>query len=234
AGLFLRPGNIRDDKYGGDFSNRTRFLREYVTRVKKEIGSSSFILATRINAWDGGYPGGFGMLRGKSPTATGARKDALAWVHDPLEVEMLYDLLNDLGFDLVNVSTGVPALGAPVIISRGIPANFYIYQDLALHARDYLDKISSKIKVVSSAWSALGLTALSLGDDYISRGIDFIGFGRWQICEPRLPRLVLHDARVANEDPAKHVEENGNVCLACWKCSAGLRGKGNVECRVYK
>jgi 2,4-dienoyl-CoA reductase-like NADH-dependent reductase (Old Yellow Enzyme family) len=238
AGLFLRPNNQREDHYGRSFDNRTRFLREYVTRSKKEIGDKEFLWTTRINSWDGGYPGSFGMAEPKVPKSKGI--NAQAWIRDVAEVEKFYGLLDTLGFDLVNVSAGSMERVISIPAVRTVPPeslhpNFYILQDLALHAKNYFRERKSGMVIASKGWSALGLNALTIGPGYIDLGIDFLGFGRWQLSEPFLPKIV-EEATVS--DPIGYIKDNANICLACSRCSKGLRDGGRegvpVKCAVYQ
>ena len=89
--------------------------------------------------------------------------------------------------------------------------------------------------IASKGWSALGLNAMTIGPSYIDQGIDFLGFGRWQLSEPFLPKIV-EEATVS--DPIGYIKDNANVCLACSKCSQGLRDGERegvpVKCTVYK
>lgn len=223
AGLLLRPANVREDEYGGSFENRTRFLTEYTSRARKAIGDRSFLFTTRVNAWDGSLPGGFGMAGCEGITAQ---------VRDPSEPERLYALLSDLGYDLVNVSAGIPGIAGMVNSGAGIPPQFYTFQDLALAARSALATTGHGARVASTCWSGLGPRAITLGSAYIARGMDFIGFGRWQLAEPSLPRVT--SAIVASGgDLEDDLGDRANVCLACGKCGGGLRGPGPVTCHVY-
>ncbi|MHA1698054.1 MAG: oxidoreductase, partial [Promethearchaeota archaeon] len=227
AGILLRPNNLRDDNYGGDFKNRTRFLREYVRRAKKEVGDSKFVWATRVNSWDGGIPGGIGM---GGPLSAGG----ISWIRSRSEIEELYKLLDQLGFHLANVSTSIPAPNSPILPKSMISREFLTYQEEAIHAATTFKKTKSNIKVASAAWSALGPNIISVGEAYLKTGIDFIGLGRWQICEPLLPKLVIIDAEREGRDPYQTIEDEANVCLACGKCGSGLSGKGPVKCVIYQ
>lgn len=229
AGSFLRPNNQREDYYGGSFENRTRFVREYMTRAKKEIGDKNFLWTTRINGWDGGYPGGFGMAGPSVLESTDANPKA--WIRDITEVERFYGLLDKLGFDLVNMSAGITIPTGRLNLTSSLHPNFFILQDLALHAKKYFRERKSRMVIASTGWSALGIHAFNIGGGYLDRGIDLIGFGRWQLCEPLLPKKVME---APNVDSLDYIKANANICLACRKCTTGLRGKGPVKCAVYE
>jgi len=229
AGVFLRPNNQRLDDYGGCFENRTRFVEEYMRRAKKEVGDNNFLWTTRINGWDGGYPGGFGMGGPAVLERTGTNPNA--WIRDITEVERFYGLLNTLGFDLVNVSAGITVPTGKMNPKFALHPNFFILQDLALHAKTCFRERQSRVAIASTGWSALGLHAFTIGSCYLDHGIDLIGFGRWQLCEPLLPKKVLE---APNVDPSDYIQGNANVCLACGKCTTGLRGEGPVKCAIYE
>lgn len=80
---FLSPlSNLRDDEYGGEFSGRTRFLREVVAAVRNAI-PASMPLFVRVSATD--------------------------WVEDGWDLAQTIELAKDfreLGVDLIDVSSG--------------------------------------------------------------------------------------------------------------------------------
>lgn len=45
----LRPANIRNDKFGGSFENRTRFLAESIPEIRRR-------LSTRTSSWEAVFP----------------------------------------------------------------------------------------------------------------------------------------------------------------------------------
>jgi 2,4-dienoyl-CoA reductase-like NADH-dependent reductase (Old Yellow Enzyme family) len=77
--------NQRKDDYGSSFENRTRFVKEYMKHTKEEVGDNNFLWKTRINGWDGGFPGGFGMA---GPTVReSTNTNPQTWIRDSTEVE---------------------------------------------------------------------------------------------------------------------------------------------------
>ena len=49
----LRPANVRTDKWGGSWENRTRFLREGIEEIIARRKTSNFILGSRISVYEG-------------------------------------------------------------------------------------------------------------------------------------------------------------------------------------
>ena len=62
----LRPFNDRKWKYGGSWANRTRFAYEFYERVAREVKNPSFIVGSKISAWEG-LPGGMGSAGPDTP-----------------------------------------------------------------------------------------------------------------------------------------------------------------------
>ncbi len=225
AGLFLRPNNQRSDAYGGNFDKRTYFLREYFKRAQKLVGDKDFLWTTRMNAWDGAIPGGFGMDGPKN------EDDGRAYVRNNREVHRLYTILAGNGVDMVNISAGI---GVPVGLNdprKNLHPNFALLQRMAVKAKFHLKELAPNITVASTGWSAMGAYGLKIGSEYLKRGVDFIGYGRQQLCEPTFPKIVLEDAPTGNE--IDYLEDNCNICIVCGKCYAGLHGEGPVECPIY-
>ncbi|MFB6122490.1 MAG: NADH:flavin oxidoreductase/NADH oxidase [Haloferacaceae archaeon] len=82
---FLSPvTNDREDRYGGSFENRTRFLREIATAIRDAVGEE-VPLFVRISATDW-------------------LDDRDSWT--PSQSVRLADELADIGVDLIDVSTG--------------------------------------------------------------------------------------------------------------------------------
>jgi 2,4-dienoyl-CoA reductase-like NADH-dependent reductase (Old Yellow Enzyme family) len=227
AGLFLRPNNQRKDQYGGTWENRTRFIKEYFRRAQKAVGDKNFIWTSRLNAWDGPIPGGFGM---KGPQA---ETHGQAWIRDISEVEKLYSLLNDLGINLINISAGISVPVGMKDPNHFIHPYFIAKQEMALHAKKFLHTLNSNIAIASTGWSSLGPHSLQIGAEYLQNGIDFIGYGRQQLCEPEFPRKILQHSSQSSASVVEYVEEELNICIVCGKCYAGLNGEGPVQCPIY-
>lgn len=103
-----RPGD-----YGGSFENRTRFVRNVVTRIREEC--PSLTIASRFNAYDGiphrmDEPGGIGLP--VNPVApfdcSFGTNDADHTREDLTEPIQLAKSLREWGVTLLNVSCGNP------------------------------------------------------------------------------------------------------------------------------
>ena len=98
---FLSPiSNQRDDKYGGSFENRTRFILEIAEEVRAAI-PKSMPLFVRISASD--------------------------WLDDGWTIDEsveLCKLLKASGVDLIDVSSGGTSSGAPVPVGPGYQVHF--------------------------------------------------------------------------------------------------------------
>ncbi|MDR2116355.1 MAG: NADH:flavin oxidoreductase [Planctomycetaceae bacterium] len=85
----------REGKYGGSFENRTRFLRETITRVRNEV--PSVFVTSRLNVYDAvKYPWGFGV----------DRNDYKKW--DLTESKQLVAILREIGVPLLDITIGNP------------------------------------------------------------------------------------------------------------------------------
>lgn len=101
AHQFLSPiSNQRTDAYGGSFENRTRFLRELVSMMRKEL-SEDLPLVVRLSATD--------------------------WVENGWNIDESVQLcaeLKKLGVDLVDVSSGGNLPSAKIPVGPGYQTGF--------------------------------------------------------------------------------------------------------------
>jgi 2,4-dienoyl-CoA reductase-like NADH-dependent reductase (Old Yellow Enzyme family) len=204
----LRPANTREDGWGGSFKDRTRFMREVVNGIK-EVCSSEFILGSRISAFEG-IRGGFGT---SGPEAV---------IEDLSEFRKLLSLMEELGYDYVNISAGIPTktpgLTRPVKGSRLQYLNMMRYHK---EAKDQLKHISSDIKVIGSAYSILKEEGVMLADENIQNSdADFIGWGRQNFADPLMPEKIRKGQMV-------------NWCTACSGCTKLMKSQFKTGCIVY-
>jgi len=205
----LRPSNTRDDKWGGSFENRTRFLREGISRIREQLTDKYFILGSRISMYE--------ALRGGCGAAG---PDDI--IEDLTEQMKLLQVMNALNMDYVNVSAGIPGVTSEV--TRPLKGSKYLYLNhfrYARTAKKFLEQLQSPMKVIGSAYSILKEEALTLGDENIDKGYtDFVGWGRQSFADPLMPK------KVANEEPV-------NWCIACSGCSNLMMAQEHDGCIVH-
>ncbi|MGL4594915.1 MAG: hypothetical protein ACRCUY_09330 [Thermoguttaceae bacterium] len=91
----ILASHTRDGKYGGSYENRTRFLKETITRIKAEV--PSVFVTSRVSVYDAiTFPWGFGV----------DQNDYKKW--DLSEPKRLVKELVELGLPLLNITIGNP------------------------------------------------------------------------------------------------------------------------------
>jgi 2,4-dienoyl-CoA reductase-like NADH-dependent reductase (Old Yellow Enzyme family) len=202
----LRPANQRDDKWGGSFENRTRFLRESVKEIKSRLKNANFIIGSRISYWEG-IKGGCG---------TKSADDAL---EDLTEMDEVLKLMVKLGCDYVNVSAGIPGLTSEITRPTNPSKYFYLHQfRYARHAKSI---VGDNMKVFGSAYSVLKEEGLTLAEENLQRGdTDFVGWGRQTLADPLFPKRVANDEKV-------------DYCKVCSGCSRLMIKQEKVKCIIY-
>ena len=209
GGEMLRPSNTREDKWGGSFENRTRFLKEVTGGIKSGLRSRDFIIGSRFSMYEG--------IRGGCGTAG---PDEI--IEDLSEMLDVIRTMNGIGMDYVNVSAGIPAQTAaitrPTEISRPLGLHQLRY---AKTVKDLAKKEKLSIKVIGSAYSTYkeGVTVVMeemLKKDYA----DACGFGRQTFADPLTPKKIA-------------AGENVSWCLLCAGCSKLMIAQVNDGCIVY-
>ncbi len=201
----LRPVNLRDDRWGGSFENRTRFLTESIPEIRAQLKRDDFLLGSRLSVYEG--------IRGGCGTAG---PDEL--IEDLGEMERLIRLLEELGMDYVNVSAGIP--GTTSEITRPTPPALYLYLHQMRYARWAKSRVK-KMKVIGSAYSILKEEGLNLADENIRKGYtDMAGWGRQSFADPLFPSKVEGGERV-------------DYCTACSGCSKLMVSQLNDGCILY-
>lgn len=201
----LRPGNVRDDKWGGSFDNRTRFLRESLPEIRTSLNNKDFILGSRISVYEG--------IRGGCGTAG---PDEI--IEDLTEMKKVVELMEDLGMDYVNISAGIP--GVTSEITRPTPPSSYLYLHQMRYAK-WAKSFVSDMTVFGSAYSILKKDALSKADENIRKAYtDCVGWGRQSFADPAFPEKVKTD-----QEP--------NYCTACSGCSKLMVSQKNDGCILY-
>lgn len=201
----LRPANIRRDEWGGSFENRTRFLRIVGENVKKNAQRSDFIIGSRISYYEG--------IRGGCGTV--AADDI---VEELDEMDQVVRLMENLGFDYVNVSAGIPGLTSE--ITRPTLTSRWLYLHQFRYARR-AKRIAPAMTVIGSAYTVLQDQSLAAAEENISRGdIDFAGWGRQNLADPCFPLKVKEKREVS-------------YCKVCSHCSRAMARQEEVGCHFF-
>ena len=209
GGEMLRPSNTRDDKWGGSFENRTRFLKEAIGEIKSALRNKDFLLGGRFSMFEG--------IRGGCGTA-----DPGEIVEDISEMLDVVRTMDEIGMDFVNVSAGIPALTA--VITRPTKTSKY----LALHhlrytkaVKDLIKKENRTLKVIGSAYSTHMEEAPAVMEEMLSKDyVDACGFGRQIFADPLTPKKIAAGEKV-------------NWCLLCSGCSKLMAAQKKDGCIVY-
>ncbi len=216
----LLASNTRDGKYGGSFENRTRFLLNTITAVRKAVGDD-FIIASRFNVFDAHpYPYGFGVDKDDylKPDLT-----------EPLK---LVKLLVENGVNLLSSSAGNPYYKA-VYVTRPFDSPALggeMPQEHPLESVARLFEFTRQVKetagdipVIGNGYSWLRWFLPNAGAANLSEGAcSMVGLGRQAFAYPDAPKDILTKGKM---DPQK-------CCIACSKCTQIMRDHGRTGCVV--
>jgi 2,4-dienoyl-CoA reductase-like NADH-dependent reductase (Old Yellow Enzyme family) len=220
CGEMLRPANIRQDRFGGNFENRTRFFRETTERMKKAVGGNDFLLGARYSVYEG-IPGGLG---------TSGPEEVTEELFEPLRFAKMAE---ELGMNYINVSAGIPAITPEIVRpTKSFPEGVYRHFGWAKAVKKLV-----KIPVIGSGYSYLrdGKNDLkepnsskksflyyaekNLKDGYV----DLVGIGRQSLADPLFAEKILSGEI-----------EKISFCTACGGCSVLLTSQNQVGCTVYQ
>ena len=208
-GEMLRFSNIREDKWGGSFENRTRFLKETAGGIRSGLRSGDFILGSRLSMYEG--------IRGGCGTAAAGEI-----VEDLSQMLDIIRLMDSLEMDYVNVSAGVPAVtGAitrPTEVSKNLVLNHLRYTKTV---KDMLKKEKCSLKVIGSAYSTYKEDAPCIMEEMLQKDyVDLCGFGRQSFADPLTPKKVAAGEKV-------------DWCVLCSGCTKLMLAQVNDGCILY-
>ncbi|MDF2699954.1 MAG: NADH-flavin oxidoreductase [Haloplasmataceae bacterium] len=193
----------RDGLYGGDFSNRIRFLINVVKRIKNRLGDK-IAVAVRLNIYDGiPYPFGFGVDKDDHTKP------------DFSEPIKLIEIIKDLGVKVINITMGSPYYYPHV--NRPFDTGGYLPpEDPAdgvrrlLQGAEVIQKTFPDLIIVGTGYSWLRQYAPQIAAGLVhKKSISMIGFGRASYANPNLARDIIEK----NEFNLKR------TCITCSKCS---------------
>jgi len=217
----LRPYNDRKWKYGGSWSNRTRFVYEGYERIAKAVNDPNFILGSKISLWEG-IPGGMGT---DGPDSA---------VIDLTEVLDLARGLEARGAKYIIESAGNPSITLALTQpDKKIPDYAYLHFWFQKELRKVL---KPETVVIGSAYSpfrdgrnsfrGVAPERASLrywGEKNIKEGVcDMVAIGRQSLADPGLPRKMQN-----GEDKQVH------WCTICDNCIEFLIRQKPVGCATY-
>ena len=217
----LRPYNDRKWKYGGSWSNRTRFTYAVYEGIAKAINDPNFIVGSKVSIWEG-FPGGQGSAGPDSP------------IMDLTESIDLVKGMEARGAKFIIVSAGSPsitlALSQP---DKSVPDDCYLHFTFQKKVRDAL---KPETVVIGSAYSVLndGHNQLQARDKaentlwyWANRNIrdsvtDMVAIGRQSLADGELPRKF-----------AEGREKDIKWCTACDHCIEFLIRQQAVGCATH-
>lgn len=207
-----------NSRYGEDFENRIRFIREVIRKIHDKI--PGICLAVRLNAYDGiPYPYGFGVARDGSIRV------------DLTEPKSLVRRLIKDGCTLFNITVGNPFInpcfGRP--FDRPLPGAL-LPEEHPLEGVARLIKItgefqreSPKVPFVGTGYSWLRHFFPHIGAAVISREkASLIGLGRSSFAYPNAPKELMN----------KGVMDPNKVCITCSRCTELMRGGHVSGCAI--
>lgn len=200
----------REGKYGGDYQNRTRFLKETIKKIKENVDID---ITVRLNIFDA-IPGGWATDQDGKP--------------DLKETVRLLGELESLGVKMINVTASTPYLkphinrpydmGAhksPEHPLRGVQRLL----ELTKFTRDNLEKTL----VIGTGFSWLRQYGANVAAGMIESGwTDLAGFGRQALAYPDFAEDIFQKGEM-NKD---------KVCISCSKCAELKASRKKVGCVI--
>ena len=207
---YTRPG-----PYGGNYENRTRFLKNAYRAAKAGV-TGGFFLTSRLNVYDGfAYPNGFGVHEGSMEPD----------LREP--IQLIRELKEEFGIPLINVTMGNPYKNPHV--NRPYDHGNYVPDEHPITGLGRMmagvSEIQSAIPdlpVLGSAFSYLRQFAPNLAAGMVGEGhCAMAGFGRMAFAHPNFVQECRHGTF-----------DKTNACVSCGGCAALLRAGKPAGCIV--
>ncbi len=217
----LLGARTRNGKYGGSYENRTRFLKETIEIVRKEI--PSLIIAIRLNASD--------VVRTENTWGIKKIGNESEIEIDLNEPKKVVQELKKLGLSLLNITAGTPYLNPHINRPYDQPVEGgYRQPEHPLNGVERLFKLGEEIQkkvsdlpVVGSGYSWLRqFGGIAAAANIKSGKHALAGFGRQAFAYPTFARDLLEKGRL---DAKK-------CCITCSKCSQLMIYGVNTGCVV--
>ncbi|HPQ45743.1 MAG TPA: FAD-dependent oxidoreductase [Clostridia bacterium] len=198
-----------NSRYGGNYENRTRFLKTTIGRIMKEV--PGITVTSRLSVADGyQYPYAWGMSTDGSLTP------------DLTEPRRLIGELRDMGVRLLNIAIGNPYYNPNYERPYDFPIQgFDLPEEHPLKTLERNISLTSEIAesfpdmtFVTSGTSWLRQVTMNLGDYVLSNGKgSIIGLGRMGLAYPDFPNDFFTNGRLTA----------GKVCITCSSCTQMMR-----------
>jgi len=197
----LLGARIREGEYGGDYENRTKFLKDVVNRIKDEVGIE---VAVRLNISDFlHYPIGWGINEQGELDLT-----------EPLK---LISELQDTGVKLINITAGSPYINPHINRPADGEAKKYTPPEPPLIGVERLIKLSKEIQnnftdliVVGTGFSWFREYVTYVASGMVEKGYaKIIGLGRMAFAYPDFAKDIIEKGRL----------DKNKVCITCVRCA---------------
>lgn len=206
----LLAAKNRPGEYGGSLENRTRLVRNVITRIRAEV--PSLLIASRFNAYDGiPYRGAGEEFIGEPcphelPLTTAFGTDPIDHLRDDLtEPLQLARWLREWGVGLLNVSLGNPYANPhlvrpaeyPPVDGYKPPEHPLIGVDRHFRIAAQIQEVVSDISVVGSGYSWLQEFVPQAAAANVSLGrVAFAGIGRGTLSQPDFVKQLADTGRL--------------------------------------
>ena len=200
----------REGKYGGEYDNRTRFLKDTIARIQKQL--PSMLVTTRLNVFDGiAKPYGFGTSQDNPENP------------DLQETLRLIQELRDMGLQLLSISMGFPRF-AP---HYGRPSADAKHEHPLVSVARFSELVEQvqhavpEVPVVNAALAWLGAHVPKVAAGLVESGsTSLIGQGRNSLAYPDSVSDILK----------RNCFSRAKACVACSGCSKLLQEGRHVGC----
>ncbi len=215
-GELLAARDRSESRYGGPLENRARLLIEIGAAVRSLHPRA--ILASRLGLFDG-LPGGFGVA------------DEPPWGFDGREPLHLAAMMAAAGFELVNVTAGIPAwkahFGRPFdrpAEGGGLPPEHPLEGVVRLiRLASELRAARPEMTIVGTGFSWLRAFFSFVAAGAVASGAaDLIGLGRLAFAYPEAAADLILGRPL----------DGRRLCTACSLCSTLLRRGGPAGCAI--
>ncbi len=226
-GARTRPG-----KYGGSFENRTRLIRNILGKVRQVVGSD-FIIASRINAYDGipyrqNESTGIGEpMKYEIPYRYSFGVDPTNPLRENLtEVKEFIRLMVTGGISLLNISMGSPYysmhIGRPYEKAPldGYESPEHPLEGVERHFRitGELQKSFPDVPMIGTGYSWLQRYLINAAEANVRKGlVSIASVGRGAIAYPDFVKDLIEHGEM----------KRAKVCLAVSYCTNLMRSKHN-------